>query len=211
MQKEINLSDYNQEYVIGVDEVGTGAWAGHIYVCAVKTRKDWIFPGLKDSKDLTAKERLELIEQVKNETYSFSIKYMEANLLDGYYKQGKNLGNALRDLYTYAILDLEYKDSLIIIDGLHKLEKIKHISLAKADSIVPAVMLASVLAKVSRDQRMVQLSHHYPVYDFASNKGYRSPKHIEALEKYGPSAIHRFSYKPVQQYLEMRNAKIQSG
>lgn len=210
MQKEIDLSKYNKEYVIGVDEVGTGAWAGHIYVCAVKTRKDWFFPVLKDSKKLSAKQREKIIQQVKNETYSFSIKYMESNLLDNYYSQGKNLGNALRDLYTYAIKDLICKDSLIIIDGIHKLKDIKHISLPKADNIVPAVMLASILAKVSRDQRMVQLSNHYQDYDFSSNKGYCSPKHIQALEKYGPCAIHRFSYVPVQEYLEKRNAKIQN-
>ena len=193
------IHNTNKNFIIGVDECGTGSWAGEIFVCAVRSPKNWTYHGLTDSKKLSRKKREQISsELILSNQITYSVVSFHAYEIDNFFKVGKNLGDALRDLYTQAIRNLDQTDSLIVLDGLQKIEGIDHVSLPKADSLVPAVSAASVLAKVTRDAKMKELSCIYPEYGFESNMGYGSAKHREALEKYGPCLIHRFSYKPIR-------------
>lgn len=193
------IKNSDKPYIIGVDEVGYGCIAGPLVICAVKAPKDWSYPGLNDSKKLSEKKRNKLSAELKNnKDITYSIVFYEANKIDSFAKNGQNVGNALRELYTQAIKNLDYQNSLIVIDGVHKLEEIEQISLPKADALLPSAMAASILAKVYRDNRMVELSKLYPVYGFDKHKGYGVKSHLQALNKHGPSAIHRFCYEPVK-------------
>jgi ribonuclease HII len=190
------IKSSDKEYIIGIDECGYGALAGPLVIGAVRSPKNWNWKSLNDSKKLSEKKRVEIEAQIRaSGDITFAISFYDANKLDSFAAKGKNIGNALRELYANAIEQLDTNNCLIVLDGIHTIEGIDHVSLPKADSLVPAVMAASVIAKVYRDNRMVELSKYYPNFEFNDNKGYPTAKHIEALEKFGLSAIHRRSYK----------------
>lgn len=193
------IKNSNKNFIIGVDEVGYGCLAGPLVVCAVRAPKLWSWPKLDDSKKLTEKRRESISAALKaSGQITYSIVYYEANKLDTFAKDNKNMGDALRELYAQAIAGLDQTDSLIVLDGIHKIPDVCHISLPKADGLVQATSAASVLAKVYRNNRMVELAKIYPNYAFESNKGYGSKTHMDALKKFGPCAIHRFCYEPIK-------------
>ena len=197
------IKNSKEPNIIGLDECGTGAFAGRIYVSAVKVPKNWTILKLNDSKKLSPKVREELFKTlIEDSNVSYSIVYCEANKLDNYLQNGTNLVAVLKILYAEALSKLNTSNSLIILDGNHKIPNIEHFSLPKADSLIPAVSAASILAKVSRDAHMIEMSKVYPNYGFDSHKGYGVFSHKEALNKYGISAIHRRSYKPIKEMLE---------
>lgn len=189
----------DKNFIIGIDECGYGSLAGPLVIGAVRAPKDWTWPKLNDSKKLSEKRRVQLDAEIRaSGQVTFAISFYEANKIDSFAAKGENVGNALRELYANAINQLDQTDSLIVLDGVHKIEGMCHISLPKADSLVPATMAASVIAKVYRDNRMIELSKYYPDYGFENHKGYGTKDHLEALHKLGPSSIHRFCYEPIK-------------
>jgi ribonuclease HII len=194
------IKNTDKKYIIGVDEVGYGCLAGPLVIGAVRAPKNWTWPKLNDSKKLSEKRRVQLDAEIRaSGQVTFAIAFYEANKIDSFADKGENVGNALRELYANAISQLDTTESLIVLDGVHKIDGIDHIALPKADSLVPATMAASVLAKVWRDNRMVELSKYYPDFGFDKHKGYPTPAHLEVLCRLGrPSAIHRFCYEPIK-------------
>lgn len=189
----------DKKFIIGIDECGYGALAGPLVVCAARTPRLWSWPKLDDSKKLTEKRRKSISAAIKESgQITYSIAFYEANKLDTFSKDNKNMGDALRELYATAIAGLDQTDSLIVLDGVHKIPDVCHISLPKADGLVQATSAASVIAKVYRDNRMVELAKFYPNYGFEDHKGYGSKFHMDALKKFGPCAIHRFCYEPIK-------------
>lgn len=187
---------------IGADEVGYGSLAGPLVVCAVRAPKDWTLAGLNDSKKLSPKKRgemlLKLMRLVQNKQISYHLAERSNTEID---KAGVYV--ALKDAFVECFHVLYAPDSLIITDGTLKFDNLgvdayDKVSVIKADSKYPAVMAASIIAKEWRDDKMHTLHHTYPNYGWDHNVGYAAKDHMEALAKYGPCPLHRFSYAPMR-------------
>lgn len=186
-------------FIIGCDEVGYGPIAGPLVVVGVKAPKDWTLPGLNDSKKLTPKKREKMfgpiMQRVKEQQISYHLVERSNVQID---KEG--IWPVLKGAYVEIFHTLYSEDSLIIIDGNLKFDKLgvdayDKVSLVKADGKIPAVMAASVIAKVWRDDKMHTLHHQYPVYGWNSNVGYPAKAHLDGIRKYGYTPLHRMSYK----------------
>lgn len=181
------------EYIIGVDESGTGAWAGPFYVCAVVAKSDWGLHGLRDSKKTNHKQRLRLVEQMEQDL----VLHFEgaANPEDiAKYGHSGAYGRAFEHAVTQAQKHLpQGANALVIVDGLpqYKLEaildklKLPRMFMKQADSNVQHVSAASIFAKFLRDVDMFALDTQYPQYKFSLNAGYGTAEHIAAIEKHG--------------------------
>ena len=186
-------SESVSEYVIGVDESGTGAWAGSFYVCAVLARSDWGIPGLRDSKKTNARQRLRLVEQMEQELV---LHFEGAASPEDIVRYGH------AGAYTRAFEDVVSRaknylprgaGALVIVDGLPQrhLERVldrlclPRMFMKQADNNVQHVSAASIFAKFSRDMDMLALDTLYPQYKFAYNAGYGTADHIAAIEKHG--------------------------
>ena len=183
-------------YILGCDEVGTGALAGDAYVCAFATPSlEWHPPNLRDSKKLSAKAISHIYEQL---TFHGDMTYVVEKVTVAQIDK-VGMRNALRDsmrVALEAVMDKLGDPYRIIVDG-----EVSPIlgaeTYPKADSEYPAVMAAAIIAKHTRDEYMKELSPLYPEYLFHKNVGYGTADHLAALSKYGPCAVHRRSYKPV--------------
>lgn len=186
--------------MIGIDEVGRGAWAGPLLVVAAKPKPHLSLPeGLTDSKLLTKKQR----EQIYQELLlicEFGEGWVEVQEIDDI-----GLGSALKLGAMRAIAgigDAENED--ICIDGTVNflIETYpKAFTKIKADITEPVVSAASVYAKVVRDRKMTQLHFQMPQYGFREHVGYGTASHIDALKKHGVSIHHRKSFKPIMKLL----------
>ncbi|WP_327088670.1 ribonuclease HII [Nonomuraea sp. NBC_01738] len=188
--------------VAGVDEVGRGAWAGPVTVCAVVTDLSEPPAGLTDSKQLTAKRREGLVGEL--EAWAAGVGFGEAS-----HTEVDELGmtEALRRAARRALESLPVRPDAVILDGSHdyigrpwpvRLE-------VKADAASVSVAAASVLAKVRRDAYMATIGHDD--YGFAENAGYPSPVHQEALARLGPTEHHRLSWSYLDDLPRWRHLK----
>lgn len=193
---------FNKNYILGADECGTGCLAGPLVVCGVKAPKDWSLDGLNDSKKLSAKKRevmrTKLNELIKNKVINYYLASRSNIYID---KVG--MAQALKEAYVEIFHNLYCSNSLIISDGILKFDNMNvddydKISIIKADTKIPAVMAASILGKTYRDNQMQIMHQSYPQYDWKSNMGYGSAKHLTAIKEFGPSPLHRFSYAPMK-------------
>lgn len=182
--------------ILGVDEVGRGAWAGPIVVGAVKLYKP--IAGLTDSKLLTASQREMLAEKI----------YKSANVGIGWADNREidsmGLSVALCNAAKRAVEQIETVYDEIIIDGTVNLLKNTVfentvLTMKKADQLIASVSAASIVAKVARDKFMHTQDSLYPNYGFRSHVGYGTAKHRKTLNEFGPSPIHRMSYEPIDE------------
>lgn len=196
-EKEIELFNRGYDFVVGVDEVGRGAWAGPLYLCAYIYSKSevWI-EGIKDSKLLSETRREKLYKYFNKDAYKFEI--ISNNKIDEF-----GLGNALcgglKKLIDGIRCDLKMKKVIFIVDGYFKGEWDEDtVFEIKADRNIYSVACASVIAKVTRDRFMKQIASKYPGYLFEQHVGYGTKNHIEALLQFGLCDIHRKSYRPIK-------------
>ncbi len=188
----------DKQYIIGCDEVGYGALAGPLTVAAVRAPKDWSIPGLNDSKKLSDKQRREMSEKIwhcmKNNEITFSIIDSSNKAIDEH-----GVYSILKQSFAKAIKSLDISDSFVFIDGNVNFDEVLHginyQTVIKGDSKFPTIMAASIIAKVHRDNYMIELSNQFSNYDWQNCKGYGSSKHIDAIKKYGYTDFHRLSYK----------------
>lgn len=189
-------------YVIGSDECGYGSWAGPLYVCAFVAEEGWTVPGLNDSKKLSPAQRQDVYTRLDlNRAALISV---EPQTIDNF-----GLGHCLVRAHVQAItqlLERGFSGARVIVDGTLRLPLHQAESLPKADTTVPAVMAASIIAKCNRDHLMKALHRNYPEYGFASHVGYGTPEHMAALRAYGPCPLHRLSYKPLKDIVTSRRA-----
>ena len=194
-EDELRAKGY--KHIAGIDEVGRGPLAGPVYAACVVLPQDWDVPGINDSKKLSAKRREELSEIIKERAVAYGIGIADAAEIDEI-----NILEATKEAMKRAIDDcnevLTEKDEAVIdmllIDAVKLDAGIPCESIIKGDEKSLSIAAASIVAKVARDNFMIEMEETYPGYDFASNKGYGSAKHIEALKKYGPTPIHRRSF-----------------
>ena len=193
--------------IIGADEVGLGALAGPVVVAAVVMDPDMTFPGLRDSKKVTASDREWLNGRIKEDVLGWTIAGAHAKLIDQH-------GISACRWYCLAMCVNEclkrYPEGRVIVDGnqlIAGIPKVHQEAIVKADDKFQAVSAASVIAKVHRDHMMVKLWQQYPNYDWKKNVGYGTKAHLTALHKYGVSPHHRRSYAPVKKQLEKEKSK----
>lgn len=185
---ENKYSDYN--YICGIDEVGRGPLAGPVVAGAVILPKDCDILYINDSKKLTASKREELFQIIMEKAVS-----AKTALVSPQYIDKVNILQATYEAMRKAIATLDVQPDILLNDAVNiPLVNIKQVPIIKGDAKSISIGAASIIAKVTRDAMMVEYDKIYPEYNFASNKGYGSAKHIEALKKYGPCPIHRRSF-----------------
>lgn len=188
------------KYICAIDEVGRGCLFGPVTAAAVimplslKGNKD-IINGIEDSKKLTAKKREELSKKIIEKSISYSIYSISEKTIDEI-----NILNATKSAMINAVKNLKIKPDILFIDALKIDIDIKQISIIKGDLKSYSIGCASILAKVCRDEIMNNLPEEYQKYKISKNKGYGTKEHLEAIKKYGPSNMHRFSFEPIKSY-----------
>ena len=177
-------------YICGIDEVGRGPFAGPVVAGAVILPKDCDILYINDSKKLSEKKREELYDIIMEKAVATGIGMVGPERIDEI-----NILNATYEAMREAIGNLPVQPDLLLNDAVTIPEiTIPQVPIIKGDAKSISIGAASIIAKVTRDRLMVEYEEFYPEYDFASNKGYGSVKHREALKKYGPCPIHRNTY-----------------
>jgi ribonuclease HII len=222
LKYEKALIENGCEYIAGVDEVGRGALAGPMVVAAVVLRKESIkkllefekqgkltnndvkdteiklFTQIKDSKQLTDKKRRELSQIIRSECISYSIIEISPDKLDRI-----GISKATQYGFYNSIKKLKVTPNHILTDAfsIHSINKDLQTNIKFGDKLSISISAASIVAKVYRDDLMIELHNscnEYKMYHFDENKAYGTKKHLEALNKFGPSSIHRKSFEPVK-------------
>ncbi len=184
--------------IAGVDEVGRGPLIGAVVTAAVILDPANPIAGLNDSKKLSEKKRLLLVEEIKAKALSWSLGRAEVDEIDTL-----NILHATMLAMERAVAGLQIKPEWVLIDGNRVPEGLKGQATAvvKGDSLVPEISAASILAKVARDAEMTALHQRHPQYNFAGHKGYPTAEHLAAIQQYGILAEHRRSFRPVRELL----------
>jgi ribonuclease HII len=199
LDEELALVSQGYRLVAGVDEAGRGAWAGPVYAAAVilpLERRDLsdALKGVADSKQLSPQRRETLLKVILDVALSVGVGAASADEIDE-----RGILPATRLAMGRAIDDLTPAPEILLIDYVQLPEvALPQRSLPKADQLCLAVAAASIVAKVSRDQWMVELHKTYPGYGFARHKGYGTAAHRSALARLGPSSVHRMSWAPLR-------------
>lgn len=203
IELESKLWNKGFKYIVGIDEAGRGPLAGPVCAGAVVINSDTkLHPFVRDSKMMSERKREEIFEYIKESSVAYGICMIDSVIIDelgiqeavkmameGALKQVEDMIDCKAD---YLIVD---GTNVSTISGYH-MEKIK-----SGDIKHYSISSASILAKVTRDRFMKEISKEYPDYLFEKHVGYGTKQHIELLRKYGPCAIHRKSFSPVKQLL----------
>ncbi|HDY93288.1 ribonuclease HII [Pseudoalteromonas sp. AS84] len=193
----------NVALIAGVDEVGRGPLVGDVVTAAVILDPTKPIAGLADSKKLTDKKRQALAIEIKENALCYAYGRCNPTEIDEL-----NILHATMLAMTRAVEALSTQPEFVFIDG-NRLPKLAMPAQAvvKGDSLVAEISAASILAKVARDDEMIELDKRHPEYGFAGHKGYPTKAHFAALEQYGAIDEHRKSFKPVQRVLAQANGE----
>ncbi len=191
------MSEYEElyseyEFICGLDEVGRGPLAGPVIVGAVILPKNKEILYLNDSKKLSEKKREELYKIIMESAVATATASVSNNTIDEI-----NILQATYKAAAEAIQQLSVKPDIMLNDAMivpNVDESIRQVKIIKGDAKSISIAAASIIAKVTRDRLMVEYDSIFPGYDFASNKGYGTEKHIKALRELGPCPIHRMSF-----------------
>jgi ribonuclease HII len=192
--------------VAGVDEVGRGPLAGPVVAAAVVLDARNPIPGLRDSKALSESTRVALAREVRRHALGFALGFATVEEIDRL-----NILHAALLAMERAVARLPMTPDTILVDGnrapafatLPPATRIE--TIVRGDATVPEISAASIIGKVCRDRLLRRLHRRYPQYGFDSNKGYPTATHIEALERYGPTELHRASFAPVRRVMDECN------
>ena len=202
----MNLYEYENElydkginYIGGVDEVGRGPLIGPVVASCVVLPKDFVLEGLTDSKKLSEKKRDKFYDYIIEHALAYGIGVVSPEEIDEI-----NIYEASRKAMLIAISKVREQINLehVLIDAMPIKIDIPTTSIIKGDAKSISIAAASVVAKVTRDKMMYELDEKYPMYGFASHKGYPTKKHIEAIHKYGLIDGYRKSYGPVKEVID---------
>ena len=198
LEYENRLWDEGFQFVAGVDEAGRGPLAGPVYAAAVIFEKGTEIAGINDSKKLSEKKRELLYDVIKEKALSYAIVSVNEKEIDEI-----NILNASLKAFSLAVEKLDKKPDYVLFDGNRAPDmNIPFETVVKGDAKVQAIAAASILAKVERDRYITEMDKVYPAYGFARHKGYPTKEHKEAVAKYGPSPIHRLTFRGVSEYVK---------
>lgn len=187
---EKQLWSEGQEVVVGIDEVGRGAWAGPLTIGAAVLPKDRRVYGVRDSKQLSEARREQLFDRVGDWCVAWSVGHASHDECDRL-----GMSDAQRLAARRALDALSVRADVVLLDGRWNfVEGENSRTIVKGDATCLSIAAASILAKVTRDRFMRDAALHHPGFDFEHNKGYPCPRHQVALAGYGPTSIHRRSW-----------------
>ena len=182
--------DEGFEIVCGIDEAGRGPLAGPVCAAAVVLPRDLEIEGLNDSKKLSDKRRRALFDEIIAQAVTYGIAFATEQEIDEI-----NLLQATFLAMRRALAQLSIQPSIALIDGNRETDfGLPVRTIVKGDSLSANIAAASILAKVTRDDFMLEQAKLYPEYGFDIHKGYGTKAHYEALRKYGPCPIHRRTF-----------------
>lgn len=177
--------------IAGIDEAGRGPLAGPVVAAAVVFPQKYFFEGIKDSKKLSEKKRVEIFDIIKSNTLSIGIGIIPHYIIDEI-----NILSATFKAMHMAIEQLNPIPDHLLVDGPHFAEmNIPATKIIDGDAKCFTIAAASIIAKVTRDKLMMEYDELYPQYGFAKHKGYGTKEHLEAIKKFGLCEIHRKSFK----------------
>ena len=184
----------SSQLICGIDEAGRGPLAGPVFAACVVLDTHHPIDGLADSKQLSEKKRNRLAAAIKRHAKAWAVASASVLEIDRF-----NILQATLLAMQRAVEQLSLTPDLAMVDGTHspKLGIPVH-TVIKGDSQIAEIAAASILAKTARDAEMIALHHHFPEYGFDRHKGYPTKQHIEALQMYGITEIHRRSFAPVR-------------
>jgi ribonuclease HII len=186
-EKQLKQDGYT--LVAGVDEVGRGPLAGPVVAAAVILPADFFLLGVNDSKQLKREEREEFSKQIREQAVACSVSFIDAKEIDRI-----NIYQATIKAMSQALTDLHTPPQFALIDAMKLPIPLPHKSIVKGDAKSVSIAAASIVAKVARDEWMTEMAQLYPQYGFERNMGYGTKEHINALQAYGPTPIHRRTF-----------------
>jgi ribonuclease HII len=183
--------------IAGVDEAGRGSLAGPVVAAAVEVQPDVVVPGVDDSKQLRPVVRGRLAKAIRAAHPNCMVAAVPPAEIDR-----MNILEATKSAMRQALRALRPAPEIVLVDAVRLNQgggpqNIPHLPLIRGDQISYAIACASILAKQWRDEIMIELDHRYPHYGFAEHKGYGAVRHRQALAEYGPSAVHRLTFRSV--------------
>ena len=208
LEEEMALLSQGYSFIAGVDEAGRGSLAGPVVAAAVILPLGELSPfrfapdeclecfdGVRDSKQLTARERERLFEVVMQHTLAVGVGIGSVEMIDE-----RNILQATKYAMRDAIAQLATPPQALLLDAIRlpDIELLQR-SIIKGDALCLSIAAASIIAKVTRDRMMVELHALFPAYGFAQHKGYGTQAHLTALHKYGATSHHRRSFAPVRE------------
>lgn len=194
-ERQARLRGYHA--IAGIDEVGRGPLAGPVVTAAVILPENAGLFGVNDSKQLSAHQREELFDEIQAKAVSIGIGIMDQQVIDKV-----NIYQATKLAMQQAIDHLSIKPDFLLIDAMKLANQIPQENLIKGDARSVSIAAASIIAKVTRDRMMVDFSKLYPGYGFEHNAGYGTKEHLEGLQKYGITPIHRRTFAPIKNFLK---------
>lgn len=187
------LANAGYQRIAGVDEAGRGCLAGPVVAAAVIVDPCCVLPGVDDSKRLSLRQRERLEPHIRRTSLAWATAFVSASTIDRI-----NILEATRQAMTAALEGLGPQPDLALVDAV-RLSRVPYpqLPVIKGDQLSYSIACASILAKVARDRRMLELDAQYPQYGFAAHKGYGALTHRQALEDFGPCPEHRLTFRSV--------------
>lgn len=199
LKYENKLWKQGYDVIAGLDEAGRGSWAGPIVAGIVILPRKFKTKGIDDSKKLSPLKRQKLFLQIVKNCLGWSVGIISHNKID---ELGILRANSMA--FEKAIRKVNLEPDYLIIDGIKIFKPdYDHEFVIGGDAKIASVAAASIIAKVIRDELLKYYSGCYPEYDFHEHKGYGTEKHRRALSDYGLSEIHRLTYKPIEEILNL--------
>ena len=187
----MSVNYFKQEIIVGIDEVGRGCLAGPVVAAAVVLPEKHGIIGIKDSKKLSHKKKLQLDVLIRQKALAVGIGEIDSNKIDEVNILQASL-LAMRD----AVRCIKIKIDKVLVDGNHTIPylDIEQEAITDGDNLIECISASSIIAKVYRDVEMTILDKLYPEYGWAQNKGYGTREHMSAILKYGITKYHRKSF-----------------
>jgi len=193
---EENLRQQGFQFIAGIDEAGRGPLAGPVVAAAVILPEDFYLPGIDDSKKLTEHKREEYFDRIKMDAIAVGVGIIDAPEIDRI-----NILEAAKKAMLAAVIQLDPNPDYLLIDAVKLGTPYPSESLIKGDARSITIAAASIIAKVTRDRLMKEISHKHPEYGFSSNMGYGTAEHLDALKQHGVTPFHRKTFAPVKEYV----------
>lgn len=195
---EKNLLNRGFKYIVGVDEVGRGPLAGDLVAAAVILDPNNPIIGLNDSKQLSHKKRVVLLKEIKEKALAYAYHFVDIETIDRI-----NIYQSSKKGMMEAIKKLDIKPDFVLSDAMPLKElDVPFEAIIKGDTLSASIAAASILAKETRDDYMIEMDKLYPGYGFKNHKGYPTKEHLKALNDIGICKIHRKTYKPVKKIID---------